>query len=171
LFFVSGEFCIFAYTYNIKKTTTMKKPIKLFESFIQEAGMETGKGELWARVFHPDLLIYGVHSSLEEAQRAEEVLARATAAEYGEDPDEFMMDESETDIIRVNPSDNDEAAMLMEYCINTADSFDSLIKSPAIQNPRMIVKKLIRFGVNPFAASDENQGFSNQEELNSFLRR
>jgi hypothetical protein len=148
----------------------MKNYIKLFESFTQEETMEIGKGKLWAHVFEPDLIIHGVYSSLDKAKEADEILRRDVAIENGDDPDEQDVEWGlYNKFLFVDPFNQEESAYLIYCCINSTYSFENKIPSSAIQNPKEIAKKLIMFGVNPFAKSDYYESFQSMEELVNFF--
>ena len=119
----------------------MKRHTRLFEEFSQDTG-------LWALMFHPDGVMYGLYDTEEEALAARGQMNDWTAAmsreEYGED--EPYEEEDLIDVQQVFPgSDPEQDAELFSYAIS-AGSND--VDFPG-QADHEMVWKLIELGADP----------------------
>jgi hypothetical protein len=135
----------------------MKNYVELFEEFGQEQS-----NELWARLYHDTMSIYGVNRTLEDAY-AEQRFAYLVMGD--DEYPEPGSPEDDVDYVRVDPSDSGQASMLTAYCRNTYGA--QIIEC---QDPRVVLKILILYGVDALAWPDEEDGgFNDVEDLEAFL--
>jgi len=151
----------------------MKRHIKLFEDFSGEAApIQQAKGHaLWALMFHPDGVMYGVYKSPAEAEAAKKMMndyiEADFKAEYGEDEPYDQEAEDMIDVQRAMVGKNSKTdGMLFSYAMNASLGAADW---PG-QGPQEMVKTLIMAGGNPFARAEYHQGFDSIQSLVDFFR-
>lgn len=161
----------------------MKRHIKLFEDFSQEATpMHQAKGHaLWALMFHPDGVMYGVYPGPAEAKAAKKMISGYVDDSYWDEiyadikkkplgtfseEDFETEDEDMIDIQRITVGKNSKTdGMLFSYAMNAA----SAAADWPGQKPQEMVKTLIMAGGNPFAKAEYHQGFESIQSLVDFF--
>jgi len=103
------------------------------------------KKQLWARMFHYDNLLYGIHDSLEKALDAERKVRKEMGKDNGnefylEEVHEVGTDMDMVDYVLVDSSNIDD---VLDYCENTTEY--GLFESKYMHDPIKMKEKLLKF--------------------------